>query len=212
MTLVFAPPVVLGPADSAQQRTFAHPDHVAGDRAVLAMLCRDVVAHVEAAEGDDPLVCFVPSRAAWHRRVVIPRRRALLGDGAMTLVGFFGRVRDAVDPEVAERISALGEALAEAVLTAPGVLAYSTHLLADERNYANLVLVSTPEVIDTWRTTAPHPAAAGEWSPRYYAHVRIYRGSVERRHLHAEGAVRLEAVKYWDYRCDPVWQAVRTLT
>ncbi len=204
----FAPPVVLGPADAVAHRAFAHPDHIDGDRAVLCMLARDVGVQATAA-GTRPLIRYSPDREAWHRRVVVPRPGALLSSETITVVGFFGRIRDVVDPVVGEHIASLSEALVDAVLETAGVLGYSTHLLADERNYANLVLLSSPVIIERWRQATSHREAAGEWSPRYYEHVRIYRGCVDR--MDGAGAVRLESVKYWDYRSEPVWQAVRTL-
>lgn len=207
-----AGPVVLEPDEPVKRHAFAHPDHIAGDRAVLGMLARDLTVRLAGLVAhDEPLISYIPNRDEWHRRVVVPRPDELDRCERLTVVGFFGRVRDQIDPEVEYRIKALGEELVDAVVDTPGVLGYSTHLLADERNYANLVLLRNPEVIEQWRTRDPHPTAAEVWSPHYYAHVRIYRGRVERRSMDREGSIRLESAKYWDFRSDPVWRAVRRL-
>jgi hypothetical protein len=58
---------------------------------------------------------------------------------------------------------------------------------------------------------APHPAAAGEVSKNYYAFVRIYHGWIDTSAMAVEGAVRLDRVKFWDYRSDPTWMAQREL-
>lgn len=206
-----ARPEALGPYEAAPHRSFAHPDHVAADRAVLCLLIADFSTHLAAAPRGAPAVCHVPDVDEWHRRIVIPKPEALDAVTTVTVVGFFGRVADAVDDEVATRIKSLGESLVGTVLETPGVLGYTTHLLVDERNYANLVLVESPEVIERWRNARLHQTAAEEWSPRYYQHVRIYRGSIDSLDQDCTTALRLESVKYWDFRCDPVWHAIRSL-
>ncbi len=211
MTAQESPALVLGRFDPAAKHAFAHPDHVAGDRAVLCMLLEDFHRHLDDVETNRPVVRYVPDPDEWHRRVVIPQPEAFHDQESLTVVGFFGRTRDVIDPLVARRIQELSGRLVEAVMCTPGVLGYSTHLLADEKNYANLVLVSAPGVIERWRTTAPHPSAAADWSPRYYQYVRIYRGSIGAADRDCTTGLQLESVKYWDYRNDPVWRAVRSL-
>ncbi|MDX1689668.1 MAG: hypothetical protein R3290_01465 [Acidimicrobiia bacterium] len=210
MTTVAAP-VHLGPDDVVAGRAFTHPDHVEPDRAVMYLLARDFHRHLtESGEGPDPVIRHLPGPDDWYRRVVIPRPSEVAGCDRLTVVGFFGRVRDEVDPAVEAEIKALSDRLVDAVLTTPDVLGYSTHLLADERNYANLVIVRGTEVLDRWRSVDPHPRAAADVSPDYYRHVRIYRGAIAGAEL-CDGTVRLDSVKYWDYRDDPVWHAVRRL-
>ncbi len=212
MTVPIAPVVRLGPREVVEGRTFTHPDHVPGDRAVLCMLIRDVNDQLVAAAGSDqPVTRYSPRPDAWYRRVVIPSPAALDDYDRITVVGFFGRIRDHVTTAAVRRIDELSARLFAAVSSTAGVLGYSTHLLADERNYANLVLVASPEVIERWRAAGTHQVAAEEASPDYYAHVRIYRGSAAPRDLAKVGAVVLDSVKYWDYRCDPVWHGIRTL-
>lgn len=201
--------VMLGPDDIADGRMFAHPDHVTPDRSTLCLLIRDVQRRTAGADG--PIEEWIPSRDHWYRHVIVPRPAEIAMHETLTVIGFFGRRRELVPLDVAQAINDMSDKLDALIPEVPGVLAYSTHLLADELNYANLVLMDSPETITTWRDTAPHPVAAGDLSARYYAFVRIYQGSVATADLGTEGAVRLRRVRYWDYRSDPTWTAQREL-
>ena len=106
-----APADLLGPDDVVDQRSFTHPDHVAADRAVLCMLIRDFSRHLASAPRGQETVRFLPDPVQWHRRVVIPAPERLDAHQVISVVGFFGRVADTVEPEVAARIKTLGERL-----------------------------------------------------------------------------------------------------
>jgi len=200
---------VLAHDEAVDDRTFAHPDHIPADRSVLCVLIRDIAYRLQQRM---PMDEWVPDQQRWHRHVMIPRPTAFDGPDTLTVVGFFGRRREDVAPDVARRIGEMSRALEEAIPGVPGVLSYTTSLLVDEENYANLVLMDRPETIQQWRSVAPHPAAAGELSERYYSYVRIYQGSIPTAWMSVEDAVRLHSVKYWDFRDTPPWTAVRSLT
>lgn len=210
MTVEIAPPMSLGPRELVEGRAFTDPEHVEGDRATLGMLARDVNRQLTDASAVEPLIRFLPRIGDWRQRIVISRPDATRRQQLIAVVGFFGRVRENVDPGVADQIKELSDRLVDRVLTTPGLLAYSTQLLADGPNYANLVLLSDAGLIERWRTTAPHPRAA-DVSPRYYECVRIYHGSLTNGALIGDGEVALDLVKYWDYRSTPVWHAIRDL-
>ena len=202
-------PVRLGPHEVVADRMFAHPDHVSSDRTTLCLLIRDVQQRLASANGS--IEAWEPTRDNWYRHVLIPRPEAFESRQRLTVVGFFGRKRDSVPLEVARAIQNLSAELDARIPQFPSVLSYSTHLLVDENNYANLVLLDSEDAISAWRNLAPHPVAAGPVSQRYYAFVRIYHGSVDVERMHIEGAVQLERVKYWDYRSEPTWTAHREL-
>lgn len=202
-------PVRLEPNEVVTGRMFAHPDHVSSDRTTLCLLIRDVQRRLASATG--PIEAWEPAPESWYRHVLIPRPEAFESRRRLTVVGFFGRKRDSVPLEVARAIQELSTELDRRIPEFPAVLSYSTHLLVDENNYANLVLLDSADAITAWRNMAPHPIAAGQVSQRYYAFVRIYHGSVDVERMHIEGAVQLERVKYWDYRSDPTWTAHREL-
>lgn len=201
--------LLLAPDEVVPRRMFAHPDHVASDRSTLCLLIRDIARRL--AQSDEPVEAWEPSTDDWYRHVIIPRPAAFADQDELTVVGFFGRRRDLVPLEVARGIQDMSDALDRRIPEFPGVLSYSTHLLVDELNYANLVLFDSPDAIAAWRHAEPHPAAAGALSKNYYAFVRIYHGSVAAGEMENEGAVRLQRVKYWDYRDDPTWTAQREL-
>ncbi len=208
--MVIGSPVALGHTDPVERRAFAHPDHIPADRAVVCMLLRDFAAQAARADPRRPTVRYLPAPEDWYRRVVIPRplpRRATL-----TVVGFFGRMRDLIPEDISQRMAQLNDQMIDAVIDAPGMLGYTTHLLADERNYANLVLMRHSETITEWTASTAHRAATSEVAPCYYEYVRIYYGSIPTPALSQPDALTLSSVKYWDYRCDPVWHAVRPLT
>lgn len=203
----------LGPADLVPRRVFTHPDHIEADRAVLRVLIADLYRHVAGVGAvEHPVLRYIPDEEDWFRRVVIPCPETLLGLRRMSAVGFFGRVRDSITPAIAQRIAGLSRELVEAVVATPGILGYSTHLLADERNYANLVLLKDVSVIECWKAQPTHDTAARVESPNYYEYVRIYYGSVRRDRPGDAADLRLHQVKYLDYRNDSVWLAVRDLT
>ncbi|MEX0757407.1 MAG: hypothetical protein WD532_04170 [Acidimicrobiia bacterium] len=202
-------PVMLGPDDLAEGRMFAHPDHVTSDRSTLCLLIRDIQRRLLHASGF--VEAWEPSPEQWYRHVIIPRPEAFAGLGKLTVVGFFGRRRELVSLDVARAIQDLSTELDHRIPECTGVLSYTTHLLVDELNYANLVLLESPDVIEAWRNTAPHPAAAGAVSKEYYSFIRIYHGSIDLADMATVGAVQLERVKYWDYRSDPTWTAQREL-
>jgi hypothetical protein len=202
-------PLVLGPEEVVEDRLFAHPDHVTADRSTLCFLIRDVHRRVKATTG--PIDEWIPSAENWYRHVIVPRPGELSNHEKVTVVGFFGRRRDLVAMEVAQGILDMSAELDRLIPQVEGVLAYSTHLLADELNYANLVMLRSEDMISAWRDIPPHPIAAGNLSKQYYAFVRIYHGSISVADLGTEGAVRLSRVKYWDYRSEPTWTAQREL-
>lgn len=205
-----AKPMVLGSDDVVEGRAFAHPDHVAADRSTLCLLIRDV--HRRARDRTEPIEDWIPSPESWYRRVLVPRPWRLGSERELTVIGFFGRKREQISLEVAQALQDMSAELDRRIPEFEPVLAYSTHLLADERDYANLVLLDRESAADEWRHVDPHPIAAGSVSKNYYAFVRIYRGSIHSTDLGREGSVRLHSVKYWDFRSDPTWTAQRRLT
>lgn len=202
-------PLALGPDEVVAGRMFAHPDHVGSDRSTLCLLIRDIERRLRSASGS--VESWDPTPEQWYRHVIIPRPEAFAEHERLTVVGFFGRKRDLVPIEVARAIQDLSDELDRHIPDVPSVLSYSTQLLVDELNYANLVLMDSPEAIGAWRNTGRHPVAAGAVSEAYYSFIRIYHGTVETAAMATEGAVRLERVKYWDYRSDPTWTAQREL-
>lgn len=190
-------------------RQFSHPDHIHADRSTLCMLIRDVGHRIH---GPDPVSEWVPDLEHWYQRVIVPRPDLLLAAAILTVVGFFGRRRDGVDAALSTEVFEVSRRLEDAIPSVPGVLAYTTRLLSDERNYANLVILDGQDTIDRWRAVEPHPDASARLSGRFYDFIRIYRGVLDTRQITTEGTLELRSVRYWDYRSDPVWTATRDLS
>lgn len=201
---------ILGPLEQAPGHGFADPAHLSADRGTMTMMLSRFGNVLDGhAHEPGPLVDYFPHEERWSRRVMIPEPHALASQSRVTLVGFFGRRRHDATPEVCARIDELSGVLFRAIPDVDGVFAYMTQLLVDEYNYANLVLVESPAVIERWRQTAPHPAAAVTVSPEYYEHVRIYNGVVTVAGMADSRALELHSVKYWDFRQRPTWLAER---
>ena len=198
---------LLGPTEAAPEHAFAHPDHIAADLAVLEFLLADASSIARTA-ADGPTTVHIPTRESWHRRTQLPVPSRLLGAEKVTVVGFFGRLSDTIDPDVAVAVQEVSEELAASVFEMSGLLVYSSHQLADERNYANLVVVDSDAVVECWRSRSLHITAATDLAPAYYEHVRIYNGTAAPR-PDLRSRIALTAVKYWDYRTDPTWKALR---
>lgn len=198
---------ILGPSEAAPQHSFAHPDHIAADVAVLEFLLADATSIARTATGG-PTTVHIPTSESWHRRTQLPVPSRLLEAEKVTVVGFFGRLRDSIDPDVALAVQEVSEELAASVFSVSGLLVYSSHQLADERNYANLVVVDSDAVVECWRSRQLHITAASDLAPAYYEHVRIYNGTAAPE-PRVRSRIDLTAVKYWDYRSDPTWRAMR---
>ncbi|MDH5505499.1 MAG: hypothetical protein OEY98_15905 [Acidimicrobiia bacterium] len=187
-------------------RPFASVDRLPADRAEMVAMVRDlclVLDGINVSQHD-------PEGGGWSKRVILTESGLERPDRPATVVGFFGlKRRDASDESVAA-IDEMNDLLIDRFSSFPPVRGYVSRVLADETNYANLVVMDNSEAIGTWRSQLPHTEAAGVLSESFYANVRIYNG-----HLAAgfsvPDAMSLRVAKYWDYRTDPHWKAIRQL-
>lgn len=195
------------------ERPFTHPDHIAVDRAQLTILIGDLCRQLEAIPLHQTNSCtqYFPHEANWQKRLIIPNPNRFYEPRPFTIVGFFGRKRLNLPPQMVTDVFALGQTLMENFANFPDVLAYHTQLLVDELNYANLVVLDNEEAIQKWRNFRPHPHIADVFSPKFYEYVRIYNGFLPAGGLLNPNLIQLHRVKYWDYRATPTWHAVREL-
>ena len=198
----------LGKSDVLFERPFTHPWYISADRALLCQLIdelRDIVS-----TSIHPQMFFLPDRERWQKRIVITDAARLRANKKLTVVGFFGHKHISDDPAIEEEIRIAGQQLINCFRDFPDVVGYVTVLLADGRNFANLVLTKREETITQWRTAPLHCHAAETLSPVYYENVRIYNGILPVG-LIESAQLRLTSVKYWDYQSTPTWHAVRKL-
>ena len=187
-------------------RPFASVDRLPADRAEMVAMVRDlclVLEGIDVSQHD-------PEGGGWSKRVILTESGLEHPDRPATVVGFFGLKRpDASDKSLAA-IDEMNDPLIDRFSSFAPVRGYVSRVLADETNYANLVVMDNSEAISTWRSQLPHPEAAGALSESFYANVRIYNG-----HLAAgfsvPDAMSLRLAKYWDYRTNPHWKAIRQL-
>lgn len=207
------PAVHLDMADVVVERPFTHPDHICLDRAVICRLIDELCWKLETlhATAEETSTTYFPNSAKWQKRLVIPNPSRLMLPKPLAIVGFFGRVHLNVPPEVRHQISEGDRQLLDSFAHFPAVLAYSSRLLPDELNYANLVVLDSDDAIMQWRNAPPHPYLTDVISPDFYEHVRIYNGRLPIGGLHNSTLLQLVRVKYWDYRVNPTWHAVRRL-
>jgi hypothetical protein len=185
--------VELGPADRDESRPFAHQEHNDDDIAALAIMAARLRQLLAESEG--------------QARLVVNDARALQQTHDLPLVGFFGHRRPMVAEEIITDKDAIDLELIAEFRNYPGVLAYCSMALNDA-DYGNLVLMVRPDYNEQWRTSPRHAFASRVIAPQYYATVRLHVGRLPGG-LHSGQAPVLLRTKYYDFRGDWHWSAVR---
>ena len=202
------PTIRLHPTDVLQNRPFTHPKHIVGDVNSLRYMVDQLCMFMEAPNLDQdrspPIVVHQPPRDQWTYRLVIVRPDELRAERQLTFVGFLGQRREDADHDVAREFD---RALVAEIPDYPGLLSYSTMALISG-NYSNLVLFTDPSAKQQWSRSQAHAQAVNRLAPDYYLSVRLYNGVLPRG-IHASRDLRLERIKYYDYRDDPWWHGVR---
>lgn len=187
-------------------RPFASVDRVPADRAEMVAMVRDlclVLDGIDVSQHD-------PAGGGWSKRVILTKSGLERPDQPATVVGFFGLKRRDASDELVAAIDKMNDVLIDRFSTFASVRGYVSRVLADETNYANLVVMDNFDSISTWRNQLPHPEAAGALSESFYSNVRIYNGQLAAG-FSVPDAMSLRVVKYWDYRTSPHWRAIRQL-
>jgi hypothetical protein len=174
-------------------------------RYMLEALYQLLLQPVAIPDRPRPLVLYLKEREYHLHRVTLSRPELLLKTSDLTVVGFCGRKRKGVDRGP---IEALDRALIAEFSQYEELLSYSSLQLKDG-NACNLVLFSQPQGIGHWATSPTH-ARAVKMSPDYYESVRLHHGLVPGG-LTSTNRLELLWTKYYDYRDQPVWRAIRKL-
>ena len=207
------PTVHLDMADVVVERPFTHPDHVCLDRAAVCRLIDELCWEMETLPptANDSITTYFPHSTNWQKRMVIPNPSRLMNPKPLAIVGFFGCVRRTIPPAIKQQIAEGDKQLLDNFAHFPAVLAYSSRMLPDELNFANLVVLNSEDAIMKWRDYPPHPYLTDVVSPDFYEYVRIYNGRLPSGGLQNSSLLQFMRVKYWDYRVSPTWRAVRLL-
>lgn len=209
------PPVRLDPIHLALDES--PPDHPCADvrlyhsdLALLNYLLQDLRVLVRrAAAGAVTLMPFDPILWSVHgltRRTVVCDPIGLLAPADVQVVGFLG---DRRSTEEARKVNAAELEVIGEFRQYPGILSYSSVELLDDQ-WANLVVHTSPTDREQWRHSDIHIRAAEELAPTVYHSVRIHNGCIRGGPIGSETVV-IETTKYFDYDCEPMWHAQRTL-
>ncbi len=203
----------LGQDEVVEERPFSSPDHIVIDKVVLRTMIDEIHRHMFQIQGSQEAkyAYFFPTESRWQKRLLLLQPEELTEQDDVVIVGFFGKISADASPEVKDQILTIGKTLCQQLWQIPEILAYSTWLLADELNYANLVVLKSEDAIAQWRHTTPHIKAKDILSPQYYDCVRIYNGRCHFDPHQDRRVINFMRVKYWDYRVSPTWHAVRDL-
>ena len=202
--------VRLDPAETVAGRTFTNLAGSAADKTTLQYMIDRLSWLMQQPTAiptqPRPLVLFLEETDHHLHRIALSKPEALLKPADLTVVGFCGQKRQ----EGADRglIEALDRKLIAEFPQYDDLLSYCT-LQMEDANACNLVLFSQPQGIGHWATSKTH-AQAVKLSPRYYECVRLHHGVLPGGLMSANKLFLLRT-KYYDYRHQPAWRAIREL-
>jgi hypothetical protein len=198
---------VLGPADVLPGRPFTDPERTAEDALVMSRMLA-LEREVARTWGPDINEPGMSEQADGGTRqlLAVPDGPALLAARDVTVVGFFGQLRDGVDHAVLfEHERAIAQTFPE---FAPlGFLSY-LDFGPEHGRYGNLILFWTPDVPDAWHRSETHKAAVAV-APTHYDHIRLHRGRIMGP-LTGSGQIEVTRTRYLDFRGPQPWRALRT--
>jgi len=198
------------PHEIVKTRPFTHPSHIATDQNTLRYMAGQVCVLLEypyLASTPPHIVLFHrPGNDSWFHRIVIAQPDMLKEERPLTIVGFFGHKNPDADQN---GVHTFDRMLVDEIPDHDGLLSYSSMALADE-NFANLVVFADADARDQWSTSKAHAQVVRELSPNYYRAVRIYNGRLPNG-IYQHHDLTLMRAKYYDYQCQPLWQAQRDI-
>ncbi len=199
----------LGPSEMVEDRPFTGPARSLADARTLQHMAQTLRQFVQAAapvpDQPRPIILYLEETGGRLHRIALVNPAAMGQPGDLTVVGFCGQKRPHVNRDI------LNELDRELIAELPDfgdLLSYST-LQLDNGDACNLVLFSHPQGIQHWARNQKH-AQAVQMSPDFYESIRLHQGRLPGG-LMSPGSLVLLRTKYYDYRDQPVWRAVRDL-
>lgn len=203
-----APILTLKPTEVVQARPFTNPDRIANDvntlRFMVDQLCLFLENNHFNTNQSSPIIVHQPSRDNWFYRLVIARPEILVQPGELAFVGFLGHRREDANLELADEFDQI---LVNEIPDYPGLLSYSTMALVSG-DFSNLVIFTDNSVKEQWSKSKAHEQAVRKLSPDFYVSIKLYNGQLPGG-LADSRALQLTRIKYYDYRVQPRWHAVR---
>lgn len=205
----------LSRTDVLIERPFTHPEHAYSDLAILHNMLDELRIQHGQILPDHPATesstYHFPRAEGYQKRVIIFQPHRLFDTTPLTVIGFFGQRSMPRDIDLEGAIFDVGHELLADLYLQPGIISYSTTMLADCYNYANLVLLDSDEYIEQWRQNVTHQEVNDALSPHYYANVRIYNGRLTPAGLSHRPSIDFVHVKYFDYQSSQFWRGIRAL-
>ncbi len=199
----------LEPSESVEGRPFTSPAQSLADASMLQAMAEMMGQFIQAAatpaDLPRPFIYYLEEAGRRLHRLILVNPAALRRSDDLTVVGFCGQKRPHGNRDI------LNELDRELIAELPDfgdLLSYST-LELDNGDACNLVLFSRPQGIQHWARSQKH-AQAVQMSPDFYESIRLHQGRLPGG-LMSPGSLVLLRTKYYDYRDQPVWRAVRDL-
>jgi hypothetical protein len=202
--------ILLDPSEIVPGRPFANPENIDHDletlRYMLYQLC--LLLEYPYLPGESPRTVLFQNEGTseWFHRLVLAQPDGIWASAALVIVGFFGSRRDDANVALAHEFDRL---LVSEIPEYPGLCTYSTMALSGG-NYGNLVVFTDRNSRNHWSTSQAHVQAVNSLSPNYYSTVTIYNGLLPKGLLDRD-ALHVTRAKYFDYQCEPRWEAVREI-
>jgi hypothetical protein len=201
----------IGTSDSIPERPFTDLDHTSHDLQVMQFMVTCLFLSMEkgrdsSGEGSPPWKFYHPTQVQWTYRIVITQFNKLADPNPLAFVGFFGFQNTNADTLLAQ---SLDRELISELSQFDSILAYVSIRLPTG-NFSNLVVFTTQKGKEEWGRSEKHKEAIRILTPDYYSAVRLYNGELPDGIMNPE-TMRLKLVKYFDYKDQPTWRAVRPL-
>ncbi|MBW3592658.1 MAG: hypothetical protein KY396_03095 [Actinobacteria bacterium] len=202
--------IELAPDEVVEGKLFSDPIQTERDADALRMLLdherERAQMWADGTFGPQTDVVISETDAEGRRHLlVVPDTTALLEACDPVVVGFFGRPRVDVDPQILFELE--DELVARMGDHAPaGLLSYYDVELV-KGAYGNVILFAAPDGPGSWAKDPVHRRAV-EISPQKYHEIRLHQGWLTGRLLDA-GELRVTRTRYLDYNGPEPWRAVR---
>lgn len=202
--------LTLDPTEFIRERPFTNPKRIKYDVNTLRFMVDQLHLYLSAnnhhATHQKPVIVHQPDRERWFYRLVIAQPEILSQSNELAFVGFLGHKREDANQVLGD---AFDEVLIDEIPDHPGLLCYSTMAMLSG-DFTNLVIFTDTKVKKQWSQSTVHAQAVRRLSPDYYVSIKLYNGKLPDGIIKSS-ALQLTRVKYYDYRVNPPWHAVREL-
>ena len=204
--------ITLQPEDRLIERHFTHPSYVWLDHRQLRYMLTRLSQVLETIHWPaNPNVIRTLTQElvepdGRHHRVISINPDLLRTGSHFTIVGFFAERRPDADQET---LASRDKLLYDEMACRSGLLSYSSLELTNG-DYGNCIVFADELAKQRWNKSEVHAHAVREISPASYYTVRLYNGHLPASIMEAY-KLTLTSVKYFDYRQEPMWRAVRQL-